>query len=170
MADRNAQKLTTSELAGYDAPAKEPEAMRPELIKQQEDEARTQEELVRTEKAGELEPRPEEMRERPSRIQEMRPREVTPHDRPMPLFKEAELADFRAQWVKVQTGFVDEPRQTVQDADQLVASVMQRLAQGFADERAGLEKQWSQGENVSTEDLRLGLQKYRSFFDRLLSL
>ena len=51
-----------------------------------------------------------------------------------------------------------------------VASVMQRLAEGFANERSGLEKQWDQGDNVSTEDLRVALQRYRSFFDRLLKL
>jgi hypothetical protein len=65
---------------------------------------------------------------------------------------------------------VDEPRQTVADADKLVASVMQRLAEGFAKERSGLEKQWDSGNNVSTEDLRVALQRYRSFFDRLLKL
>jgi hypothetical protein len=59
---------------------------------------------------------------------------------------------------------------TVEDADKLVAAVMQRLAQGFANERSGLEKQWDSGDNVSTEDLRLALQRYRSFFDRLLKL
>ena len=81
-----------------------------------------------------------------------------------------EMADFRSQWSKVQTGFVDEPRQTVAEADKLVASVMQRLAEGFANERSGLEKQWDRGDNVSTEDLRVALQRYRSFFDRLLKL
>jgi hypothetical protein len=65
---------------------------------------------------------------------------------------------------------VDEPRQTVAEADKLVASVMQRLAEGFANERSGLEKQWDRGDNVSTEDLRVALQRYRSFFDRLLKL
>jgi hypothetical protein len=89
---------------------------------------------------------------------------------PMPLFSELELGDFRSQWSKVQTGFVDEPRRTVEDADKLVASVMQRLAEGFANERSGLEKQWDNGDNVSTEDLRVALQRYRSFFDRLLNL
>ena len=89
---------------------------------------------------------------------------------PMPLFTESEMADFRAQWSKVQTGFVDEPRRTVEDADKLVAAVMQRLAEGFANERSGLEKQWESGDNVSTEDLRVALQRYRSFFDRLLKL
>jgi hypothetical protein len=89
---------------------------------------------------------------------------------PMPLFTESEMGDFRAQWSKVQTGFVDEPRRTVKDADTLVAAVMQRLQQGFANERSGLEKQWDSGDNVSTEDLRVALQRYRSFFDRLLRL
>jgi hypothetical protein len=89
---------------------------------------------------------------------------------PMPLFSESEMADFRSQWSKVQTGFVDEPRQTVAEADKLVAAVMQRLAEGFANERSGLEKQWDRGDNVSTEDLRIALQRYRSFFDRLLKL
>jgi hypothetical protein len=89
---------------------------------------------------------------------------------PMPLFSESEMGDFRSQWSKVQTGFVDEPRRTVEDADKLVAAVMQRLAEGFANERSGLEKQWESGDNVSTEDLRVALQRYRSFFDRLLKL
>jgi hypothetical protein len=89
---------------------------------------------------------------------------------PTPLFAEAEMGDFRARWSSIQTGFVDQPRRTVEDADKLVASVMQRLAEGFATERSGLEKQWDQGDNVSTEDLRLALQRYRSFFDRLLKL
>ena len=90
--------------------------------------------------------------------------------KPMPLFSESEMGDFRSQWNKVQTGFVDEPRRTVEDADKLVAAVMQRLAEGFANERSGLEKQWARGDNVSTEGLRVALQRYRSFFDRLLKL
>src|ERR1019366_7855600 len=89
---------------------------------------------------------------------------------PMPLYSESELGDFRSQWSHLQTGFVDEPRRTVEDADKLVAAVMQRLAEGFANERSGLEKQWDRGDNVSTEDLRVALQRYRSFFDRLLNL
>jgi hypothetical protein len=93
-----------------------------------------------------------------------------PVSEPMPLFSESEMGDFRSQWSKIQTGFVDEPRRTVEEADKLVASVMQRLAEGFAKERSGLEKQWDHGDNVSTEDLRVALQRYRSFFDRLLKL
>jgi hypothetical protein len=89
---------------------------------------------------------------------------------PMPLFSESEMGDFRSQWSNIQTGFVDEPRKTVEGADKLVAAVMQRLTEGFANERSGLEKQWDHGDNVSTEDLRVVLQHYRSFFDRLLKL
>jgi hypothetical protein len=61
---------------------------------------------------------------------------------PVPLFSEAEMEEFRSKWSKLQTDFVDEPRQTVEGADKLVASVMQRLAEGFAKERSGLEAQW----------------------------
>lgn len=89
---------------------------------------------------------------------------------PAPLFSESEMGEFRSRWSNIQAGFVDEPRRTVEDADKLVAAVMQRLAEGFANERSGLEKQWDQGDSVSTEDLRLALQRYRSFFDRLLKL
>jgi hypothetical protein len=94
----------------------------------------------------------------------------TAASKPTPLFSESEMGEFRSRWSNIQTGFVDEPRRTVEDADKLVASVMQRLAEGFANERSGLEKQWDQGDNVSTEDLRVALQRYRSFFDRLLKL
>src|ERR1035438_1120524 len=76
---------------------------------------------------------------------------------PMPLFSASEMANFRSQWSAVQTGFVDEPRQTVAEADKLVASVMKRLAEGFANERSGLEKQWDRGDNVSrSEERRVG--------------
>jgi hypothetical protein len=94
----------------------------------------------------------------------------TAASKPTPLFSASEMGGFRSRWSNIQTAFVDEPRRTVEDADKLVASVMQRLAEGFANERSGLEKQWDQGDNVSTEDLRVALQRYRSFFDRLLTL
>ena len=89
---------------------------------------------------------------------------------PMPLFSESEMEGFRSQWSHLQTGFVDEPRRVVADADKLVAAVIQRLAEVFANERSGLEKQWDRGDNVSTEDLRIALQRYRSFLERLLKL
>jgi len=83
---------------------------------------------------------------------------------PMPLFSEPEMRGLRSQWSKLQTGFVDEPRLTVEDADKLVAAVM-RLAEGLANERSGLEKQCDRGDHASTEDSRVALKRYRSFFD-----
>lgn len=87
-----------------------------------------------------------------------------------PLFPHNELEDLRSRWNEVQAAFVDEPRRAVEQADGLVASAMKRLAEVFADERSKLEKQWDRGDNVSTEDLRIALQRYRSFFHRLLSI
>lgn len=78
--------------------------------------------------------------------------------------------EYRTRWDTIQTSFVDEPRQAVERADSLVAEVMQELAKTFADERQNLEAQWGRGDNVSTEDLRVALQRYRSFFSRLLSV
>jgi hypothetical protein len=89
---------------------------------------------------------------------------------PTPLLVADETHTFRSRWDSIQTGFVDEPRHSVEQADGLVAEVMKRLAETFAEERSKLEGQWSRGDNVSTEDLRLALQRYRSFFDRLLSM
>jgi hypothetical protein len=86
------------------------------------------------------------------------------------LFSESEVGNFRRSWSDIQAAFVDEPRRAVEDADHLVASLMKKLAEGFAEEREGLEKQWDRGDNISTEDLRLALQRYRSFFDRLLKV
>jgi hypothetical protein len=87
-----------------------------------------------------------------------------------PLFPSNELESLRTRWKEIQTAFVDEPRKAVEQADGLVASAMKRLAEVFAQERSKLEQQWDRGDNVSTEDLRVALQRYRSFFDRLLSV
>jgi hypothetical protein len=87
-----------------------------------------------------------------------------------PLFSPDEAKDFRARWDAIQASFVDEPRQVVEQADSLVAVTMKRLAEMFAAERTRLEGQWDRGDNVSTEDLRLALRRYRSFFGRLLSV
>jgi len=87
-----------------------------------------------------------------------------------PLFPESELEDLRIRWKEIQTGFVDEPRKAVEQADGLVASAMKRLAEVFAQERSGLEQQRDRGDSVSTEDLRVALQRYRTFFDRILSV
>ena len=86
-----------------------------------------------------------------------------------PLFSSEEAERFHARWADVQTGFVDEPRRAVEQADGLVAEVIERLTQVFAEERGKLEQQWARGTDASTEDLRIAMQRYRSFFERLLS-
>lgn len=75
----------------------------------------------------------------------------------------------QGRWETIQTGFVDDPRRAVEEADELVAEVVRRLTESFASERGRLEQQWDRGEDVSTEDLRVALQRYRDFFQRLLS-
>ena len=91
-------------------------------------------------------------------------------DNAVALFLAEESESLRQRWSAIQGSFVDTPRAAVQKADELVASTIQRLAEIFADERGKLEAQWSQGNDVSTEGLRQALRRYRSFFDRLLSV
>jgi hypothetical protein len=87
-----------------------------------------------------------------------------------PLFEEKEANDLRARWNEIQVGFVDAPRTSVERADSLVAEAVKRLAESFAAGRQKLESEWGQGGDVSTETLRVALQRYRSFFNRLLSI
>ena len=87
-----------------------------------------------------------------------------------PLFTSEASEDFRSRWDTVQIGFVDDPGQAVRQADELVAQVMKSLAESFAGERAQLESQLEQSDSASTENLRMALRRYRSFFQRLLSL
>jgi hypothetical protein len=89
---------------------------------------------------------------------------------PAPLFAEDEAGGYRTRWSAIQTGFVDEPRKAVEEADTLVAEVMTRLADVFAAERRQLEAHWERTDKVSTEDLRVAMRRYRSFFERLLSI
>jgi hypothetical protein len=86
------------------------------------------------------------------------------------LFADSELTDMRSRWVEVQSAFVDDPRDCVQKADSLVADVVDKLTTSFSGARAHLEEQWSRGEQVSTEDLRIALKRYREFFERLLAV
>ena len=97
-------------------------------------------------------------------------RAATPDDGAATLFPEKEANDFRTRWTDIQTRFVDEPRRSVEQADALVAEVVKRVANSFAEERSKLEGQWGRGDDVSTEDLRVALRRYRSFFDRLLNV
>jgi hypothetical protein len=85
------------------------------------------------------------------------------------LFDDDERSGFRSRWDEIQSGFVDEPREAVEKADALVADVVDRLTTGFSAARSSLEEQWAKGEDASTEDLRVVLTRYRSFFKRLLA-
>jgi hypothetical protein len=87
-----------------------------------------------------------------------------------PLLAATESESLRSRWTDIQAQFVDEPRRCVEQADSLVAELMKRLAEMFAGERSKLEQQWDRGDEVSTEDLRQALRRYRSFFERLLSV
>ena len=85
------------------------------------------------------------------------------------LLEEGELQSMTMRWKDIQAEFVDEPTTAIQEADALVAELMQRLASMLAAQRADLEGRLSGDSEVSTEDLRQGLRHYRSFFERLLA-
>jgi hypothetical protein len=87
-----------------------------------------------------------------------------------PLFEEDAARKFRSRWMAIQTKFVDDPRDSVKQADDLVADIIKNVTMNFAERRITLEKQWNNGENISTEDMRQALKRYRSFFERLLTL
>jgi hypothetical protein len=167
---RKENELTTADLAGTSEKPHEPET-RPQLVHNQpraETQDRAADPRWRAGSTAEAE------RERALVKDESVSKRAVPApavpEQPSPLFQESEIGDFRSRWGGIQTAFVDEPRRAVEDADNLVASLMKRLAEGFANERSRLEGQWDRGDNVSTEDLRLALQRYRSFFDRLLKV
>jgi hypothetical protein len=89
---------------------------------------------------------------------------------PTQLFAGNEREEAERRWRDIQANFVDEPRSSVEEANTLVADLMDRLVSGFGAERSRLEAQWGRGEDVTTEELRVVLQRYRSFFSRLLDV
>lgn len=103
-------------------------------------------------------------------VAEREVRPVPTEERPVSLFRDEEGRGFHTRWDAIQTGFVDEPRAAVEQADALVGEMLKKLTDVFTAERARLEEHWSRGDNVSTEDLRVALKRYRSFFERLLSI
>lgn len=103
-------------------------------------------------------------------VSEHQARTDTGEDELVPLFESGSAEKFRSRWLAIQSKFVDDPGDSVKQADDLVADVIQSVTRSFADRRGTLEKQWKGGETASTEDLRIALKQYRSFFDRLLTL
>jgi len=112
-----------------------------------------------------------EPRKRDERVEEA---EVVPFQRRNsagePLIPKQQIEQLRTQWNSIQTNFVDQPRKAVEDADSLVAGALKQIQESFVLQRANLEKKWRHGDDVSTEDLRVALQHYRAFFDRLVSM
>jgi hypothetical protein len=117
---------------------------------------------------------PEEEVEHEERVEERIPENKTPaetiNEELEPLFEDDAAGKFRNRWLTIQSRFVDDPRDSVKQADDLVADIIKNVTMSFADRRVSLEKQWNSGEDISTEDLRVALKRYRSFFDRLLTL
>jgi hypothetical protein len=89
-------------------------------------------------------------------------------EQPIALFADHQINDLRHRWDEIQGGFVDEPRAAVEKADSLVGEAIAQLTDAFGRMRTELDGQWKRGDAVSTEDLRLALRHYRSFFARLL--
>jgi hypothetical protein len=98
-------------------------------------------------------------------------REETAATEHSPLFDEHEVNELRERWQRVQGTFVDDPHASVEQADKLVAAAIQRLTEIFSTEKSALETAWSKSEGeVSTEDMRQALRRYRAFFDRILAI
>src|SRR5690349_13288094 len=157
---RKEEQLSTADLAGRGENLK-PELVedpnRPKPVRSAIDEVRSNAANIRDDVRDVLRDdlRPDNDVRRDSSLP--RPVDAKPAslNNPTPLFSETDVTDLRGRWGNVQASFVDEPRKAVQEADNLVASVMKRLAEGFAKERSTLEQQWDSGDNVSTEDLRV---------------
>jgi hypothetical protein len=117
-------------------------------------------------------PKREEFDERPKREQDVIPferRPATAREMPESFLPSRQMEELRSRWTVIQSSFVDEPRKAVEEADRLLMTTIKQLEETFSAERANIQKHWSRGEEVSTEDFRLAFQNYRAFFDRLLS-
>ena len=125
------------------------------------------EQRERNEHVGREEPIAEK---RDERVSENRAPAETLEERLEPLFEDEAARKFRSRWQVIQGKFVDDPRDSVKQADDLVADIIKSVTMSFADRRIDLEKQWNSGANISTEDMRVALKRYRSFFERLLTL
>jgi hypothetical protein len=160
--ERSDERLTTDDLASG---RREPEEREPTIARELADDTRDR--PTETESAS-AQPDTDQRREPVASEARSEAGGAEPSDG-QPLLAPEQANDFKARWEEIQTGFVDEPRRSVEQADALVADLMQRLAESFSEERRSLEAQWDRGDDVSTEDLRVALRRYRSFFDRLLS-
>ena len=117
---------------------------------------------------------PEEEVENERRVEQRTPEQKPPTDAMeeelAPLFEGDEAKKFRSRWLAIQSKFVDDPSASVKQADDLVSDVIKSVTMNFSNRRIALEQQWNGEENTSTEELRMAIKRYRSFFDRLLTL
>ena len=136
-----------------------------------DDTARDQGELEHPEDRERMERMEKNERRNEERVIDNRPAATDPtQEELVPLFEDESARKFRSRWLTIQSKFVDDPRDAVKQADDLVADIIKNVTMSFSDRRVSLEQQWNSGENVSTEDMRVALKRYRSFFERLLSL
>jgi len=112
----------------------------------------------------------ENERQMEERIPEHKTPTDTMEEELAPLFEGDEAKKFRSRWLAIQSKFEDDPSASVKQADELVSDVIKNVTMNFSNRRIALEKQWNGEENTSTEDLRMAIKRYRSFFDRLLTL
>ncbi|MFL6147048.1 MAG: hypothetical protein ACJ72I_05965 [Pseudonocardiaceae bacterium] len=70
-------------------------------------------------------------------------------------------AGLRDEWQRVQSTFVDDPQSAVHEASVLVDRTLQEIQRNVS--------RGQTGNPTSTEDLRVSFQRYREFFQRLLS-
>jgi hypothetical protein len=113
---------------------------------------------------------PAQQMQRTAAMDDQTPKQATRSEPLAALFQGEKADEFRQRWDAIQIGFVDDPRDAVRQADELVAQVLRSLAEGFADQRSQIEAGIGEGGESKTEDMRIALQRYRSFFQRLLSL
>ena len=113
---------------------------------------------------------PQDARAREPVQEQIAQREGMPSEPLAALFQGQAADEFRRRWDAIQIGFVDDPRAAVRNADELVAAVLRSLAESFAEQRSGIEAGLGGQEQGNTENMRIALQRYRSFFQRLLSL
>jgi hypothetical protein len=85
-------------------------------------------------------------------------------------FSPNEADGFRARWESIQVGFVDDPRTSVQSAAQLIGDAMKRLSEEVATERRKFETSSRRENGKATEEMRLLLRRYRSFFKHLMEM
>jgi hypothetical protein len=80
-----------------------------------------------------------------------------------------ESEELRSRWTSIQAQFVDQPCTSIEQADALIADAIERLSKALGIQQSQLRERWLNHDDVSTEELRLTLQEYRTFLNNLFS-